>query len=294
MCTTVARRSGARGLRPLDLTNPNEICREVLSELRERPDATRVNHLKTIFDAAESIKVLTCNHCVECCNPPLCTEADGRELASLEHLKGVVHHAAPNVRLQRRGISPLPVPAANGGLARTGESVSAAPSVLRRRRVGARGVLQRLALPDSYTNIPEIFQEILLVSDSVRRTTTLEQLLECSGSVGKENVPPRQRKSGKRKRSLAEIAPSAVTFSRSQSLCSNSSTEFRFEGVEGVEGGSPDSVGTLPNQIAGEECQPARLRMKGILASYRMLSQMIELGKALGAVSGMVNCGRAW
>ncbi|QDZ19379.1 hypothetical protein HOP50_02g18960 [Chloropicon primus] len=271
MCSTVARRSG---LRPLDLNNPNKICREVLSELRGRPDATRVNHLKTIFDAAESIKVLTCNHCVECCNPPLCTEADGRELASLEHLRGVVHHAAPNVRSQRVGMPPLTAPDA--------ASVDAAPSALWRRRAGARGGLRRLALPDSYTNIPRIFQEILLVSDSARRTTTpLARLLPRS--VGEENVPPRQRKSGKRKRSLAEIETKDVSFSRSQSLCSDFSTEFRFEGVAD---GSPDSVGTLSNQNPGErECQPAKLRLKGILASYRMLSHMMELGKALGTVA---------
>ena len=142
----------------MDVLLVKEVAEELKMGARQSTQALERRYLKVL-------PLRTCNHCVECCSPE-----PGNGLASLEYMKYFCHHALPN---SPRASPPRKSLLASGLVSERKtpsqrfDYVDPEPSKLRRRR--QLPFLPFLDLPQSYTNIPDFYTELLVLQYQINK-----------------------------------------------------------------------------------------------------------------------------
>ena len=210
--------------------------------------------------------IRTCNHCVECCwNSEVASEGCQCQV-SLDYMRTFRHHAMPNVPKQAsiRGVTKKPA-------SHRFDYVDEHPSALRAKR--RLPLLSFLELPQSYTNIPDFYSELLVVQYEMKRQSMqkissaascthrfvedengsialvdrectsrfrCEEIIQkaCAGSLKRpyEELLGKQDTGGSNYEALTSMSSSSL------------STEFSFDGLDETKTKHPHDV--VPNQSA--------------------------------------------
>lgn len=258
------------------------------------------------------IKIPSCNHCVECCNPGLPTKR-----ASIAYMNFFVHHGFQNSPSKSMSLVSLACPSKYAyrkkklSLPRE-DFVDFEPSRLRGRR--NLPSLKFLELPQSYTNIPDFYSDLLVVQYEIKRESPKSALAFSSSSrmAGESSFREKEQTSRfkvlskeeadgdehlamkggqlKLKRPYGDIVgeesdscyncneedyyhTTKVTRNLSAaSTVSSLSSEFHFDGFSDM-------------QDCEFERLPPKIRFKNILTSYRRLGQMIGMSKGIASQS---------
>lgn len=248
-------------------------CRSLIAELERKATP---EHLQSIYRRAAGLKILTCNHCVACCEPTNPRGGRDPEPVSIDYVKRFVHHALPNVR--SRSVSAFAA-AASSKAARL-DHVDFRPSALRERR-GLKS-LGFVHLPQTYTNIPDFYSELVVVQYEVKKDRWSPTSALSPASCGSGSNTESRQAIGAKRSYLDMAATDTDSFterlSRSLSMASEASTEFAFDDCS-----DDQTLLADRSDVGGAEedlCRryPAKMRFKRIIAGYKRLGEMLGVG----------------
>lgn len=273
----------------------------MMKKVKPAAKPPRPNYLKVL-------PLRTCGHCVDCCCPPPPTGE-----VSLAYMKTFVHHSLPNTpanmavpRISRKYLlssSLMP----DSRKATRHDYVDSNPSRLRRRR--HLPFLTFLDLPQTYTNVPDFYSELLVIQYEMKKQEVFN-LSPVSSSCGKKmekSYKGSQMEIGKEytssfklnketavaatggalKRPYKEIMrESCYQYERQDSVISSSSalsSEFSFDGLDDTIQQAAECNAARADHIGRFRVQYQELGMKRKF--FQSIFESVSNGSARAAIS---------